>query len=250
MAEMNQREDAFAIWVGNLRKYTEGDLEGDWIRLPQKDAELDRMLNDISNGVDELMIMDIDIGKNCSWMRDIIGEYSDIHDLNVLAKLIGASEHPAVETYLTSGGDLSKSELANLLFQEEKLPFFSYEFEGSENPVVLNSLSEEEKLGYTMIEQDPNLKSFLGTYEIGTSTIGSYVDVGAIGRDFSLNGYVDLHEKGYLDTRMGMPDLNAYSMDEIKQELQQQEDMKMQMEIRQKEVVRQRDRTPEKSPKL
>ncbi|MBO5259036.1 MAG: antirestriction protein ArdA [Agathobacter sp.] len=247
-------ESGLSIWVGNQRKYTEGDLDGKWIRLPKKSEDLETILNQISNhGQDELAIMDIDLGDNCSWLSDYIDEYDDIRELNVLAKLIGENDHPAVDTYLINGGNLTISELANLLIQEEEIPFFPYEFEGSDNPEVMRNLTSEEKMGYTVIEQDKNLKGFLDTYEVGGMTnIGQYINVGNIGRDLSFSDYVDLSENGYLDKRMEFPDLNAYTIEEIEMELDEQE-LKLQklepQKVEQKEQIKQKEKTPT-GPKL
>lgn len=88
----------FSAWVGNLHAYTEGKTEGRWIDFPQSKENLQKAINDISkNGAHEIFIADYDFRDDCTYLNNIFSEYSSISELNVIAKLIGSEQHPAVE---------------------------------------------------------------------------------------------------------------------------------------------------------
>lgn len=72
------------IWIGNLRKYNEGSLCGDWISLPtdKTSKEIFKDLN-INLNTDEYFIADYESEFNFN--RD---EYANIDELNKLAKII------------------------------------------------------------------------------------------------------------------------------------------------------------------
>lgn len=235
------KEAPFEVWLGNLRKYTEGDLEGKWISFPQGESELQEMVRKIAGpDNDELMIMDISTREDCGYMREIIGEWSKVDELNTVAKLIGDEPHPAVEAYLQAN-IVSLQELANLFMQESEIAYFPYDFDGSDNPEVMNMLSAEEKMGYTYIERFPGLQSELENLQINETSIMSYLDVGAIGRDLSFSGSY-LTDHGYYDERMKAPNLSLYTMDQIKEELAQQEQQARQEEQAQQEQKEQQEK--------
>ena len=79
-------KNQFSIWIANLAKYTEGNLDGQWVELPKSEEELRSIINSISNnGKDEVMIFDFDIDENLAYLRDDVSEYSNIYELNILA---------------------------------------------------------------------------------------------------------------------------------------------------------------------
>lgn len=248
----NKVENTFGVWLGNLHKYTEGDLEGEWVYFPQKEEHLQEVINRISGpNKDELMIFDTDMGESCEYLGEMIGEWSRVDELNTIARLLGNEEHPAVEAYLQNASNLSLTELANLIMQEDEIAYYPYEFEGSDNQKVMEALSGEAKMGYTMIEADEDLKRFLKNKTIGTSNMMNYVDAEAIGRDMSLSDYVSLTESGYYDKRADSLNLSAYTMDEIKEELAEREVQQQKTEkIVQKGKSKEQQRTPRFTPTL
>lgn len=217
-------EAPFEIWVGNLAAYTEGRLVGEWIPLPQKEERLDEAIAKISrNRKDEIMIMDYSIRSNCRFMRSYINEWDNVKELNTIARLIGDEEHRKVEAYLENDSGLSLLEIANLFMQEDEISFYPYEFEGSNNPDIMNELSDEEKMGYTLVERDIELKNRLEEMTVGGMTVLDYLDVGAIGRNYSLSGYATLYENGYYNLSESGPDLHHYTMEEIAEEIAERE---------------------------
>lgn len=217
------KDNPITLWVGNQRTYTEGNIVGEWINLPMEDSKLEEVLSNISNDFkDEMYIADSSFREDCSYLYDVISEYDRVQDINVVAKLIGDKSHPAVEIYLKYDKNVSMEQIANLLLQEDEINYFTYEFDGVDNPNVLNALSNEMKLGYTMIENDSQLKETLEKLEVDGISIMNYVNVEDIGRDMVLSGFIEIGDEGYLDIRYLSLDLEKYSIKEINQELEQE----------------------------
>lgn len=219
----NEKKEApISIFLENLSLYAEGKSNGEWIRLPQEENELRKIYGKIA-GVDgaETFITDFSVRDDCMYARKIIGEWSNVFELNTIASLIGDEPHPSIEAYMQEN-EPTLLEFANLFMQEEEIPFYSYEFEGSDNPEVMERLSKEEKMGYTMLESNLELKNMLEDIPLGNANVMSYLDVEAVGRDLSLSGDVTLTESGYFDERMGVPDLTSYSWKMIRDELAKQ----------------------------
>lgn len=213
----------FEIWVGNLAAYTEQRVEGEWIPLPQKEEVLEEAIAKISrNRKDEIIIMDYSIRSNCRFMRSYINEWDNVMELNTIARLIGDGEHRKVEAYLDNDSGLSLSEIANLLMQEDKIPFYPYEFNGSDSFETMENLSNEQKMGYTLLEGDMELKSQLEAMQINGVSVLNYIDVEEIGRDYSYNS-ATLYKDGYYDMEAGRPNLKLYTMEEIAEQLEERE---------------------------
>lgn len=240
--EMKQKNEApFGVYLENLAVYTAGGTKGRWISLPQEDNELRRIIKSIAPNGEELMIMDTDVREECAYMRDVIGEWDNIYELNTIARLVGNEPHPSVQAYIESNGNLSLQEIANLFMQEDEIPYFPYEFEGMENPEVWENLSPEAKMGYTVLEHTPGVEQ-IENMQINDTSLLEYINIEAIGRDMSLNGTM-LKENGYFNTLAEGPDLKAYTMDEIREELAEKEKAVH-------PVQKERQRTPELSPSL
>ncbi len=223
---MSIPEKPIEIFVGNLARYTEGVLDGRWLALPMQQKELDAALNEISkNGRDELILMDRYVRSDCACLGELVGEWSNISDINTVASLIGDGLSPAVEAYAASAGISNLEELANIILQEERIPFYEYSFEGADDPEVMDHLSKEEKMGYTMIEQEEELKRQLDTLTIGGVPLSCYINVEEVGRDLSYNGYFHLYEYGYVNTQEKVPDLSLYKMEEITKSISADKDI-------------------------
>lgn len=213
---MSIPEKPIEIFVGNLARYTEGVLDGRWLALPMQQKELDAALNEISkNGRDELILMDRFVRSDCTCLGELVGEWSNINDINTIASLIEDGLSPAVDFFAAISDISTLEELANIILQEERIPFYEYAFEDADDPEVMDRLSNEEKMGYTMIEQDEKLKRQLEMLTVGGVPLIAYIDVNAIGRGLSLSGYVDLCEYGYINKTEKGPDLSLYKMEEF-----------------------------------
>lgn len=218
------KNNPISIWVGNLHLYNTGKLEGDWINLPMKDEELDAVLAEISrDGRHEVMIFDKESREDCQAICNEIGEYEDIHEVNLVAKLLGNEPHPAVELFVEHSGSLSLREIANLIYQEDEIPYYEYDFDGIQDKNSFSLMSDETKLGYTMIEQNEKLKKVLESTKVNGTSLYSYVDVNGIGRDAVLSGYVEVAEYGYLERSVEGPKLDKYTVEQINAEIKEEE---------------------------
>lgn len=87
-------DDTIRAWVGNLGKYNEGELVGEWIDLPISKADYDAMLkrigigsaDDFGNPYEETFVADYD--DPYGFVYDQFGEYPNMIELNAMAKAI------------------------------------------------------------------------------------------------------------------------------------------------------------------
>lgn len=221
------------VWIGNLGKYNEGELVGEWLNLPVSSKELDTFLREKvglqlsqaevekaleENGVcyEEYMINDYETDLPIK-----VDEYSSLTMLNLLAM---ASERvnnmEAVEAYIDSQGTTDIKEIINIMLQENDIPFYSYEEDSS-------SLSNQEKYGMTKAKLS-------GLEEIlENNNVTNYFDYEGYGDE----DYVDLYDSGYFDsTGASEVDLNYYSLEEIKKELDYNEEKQDKLKVVFKEV--------------
>lgn len=188
------------IWIGNLGKYNEGDLVGDWINLPKSEEGINKFLKEVvglNNEYEEYMINDYETDLPYK-----VSGYDSIQRLNLLAKVSENIQNmEAIEGYANLEGDLSIEELMNLIIQEDDILYYNYDINNQ-------NMSAEEKYGYMLIEM-MGLKEVLEKHEID-----GYFDYERYGRDAETSGYVELLDKGYIDRSESL-DLNKYSLLEI-----------------------------------
>ena len=209
------------VWIGNLGKYNEGELVGEWLELPVSKKELDTFLRE-KVGL-QLTQEEVDkaLAENCvcyeeyminDYETDLpikVSEYSNLTMLNLLAL---ASERvnnmEAVEAYIDSQSTDDIEEIINIMLQEDEIPFYSYE-EDSEY------LSNEEKYGMSKA-------NWTGLQEVlDQHNVTSYFDYERYGADDD----VTLYDSGYLDNyEASNIDLHYYSLKEIKDELDYNEE--------------------------
>lgn len=213
------------VWIGNLGKYNEGELVGEWLELPVSKKELDTFLREklglqltqaevekalTEDGVcyEEYMINDYETDLPIK-----VSEYSNLNMLNLLAM---ASERvnnmEKVEAFIECEGTDDIEEIINIMLQEEDIPYYFYD-NNSE------FLSKEEKYGLMKADW-MGLNEILDKYKIS-----SYFDFEAYGKEDDLSGFVELYDDGYIDkSAMNEVDLHYYSLKEIKDELNYEED--------------------------
>lgn len=212
------------VWIGNLGKYNEGELVGEWLSLPVTDKELENFLREkvglqltqkevdeslAKNGIcyEEYMINDYETDLPIK-----VSEYSNLNMLNLLAK---ASERvtnmEAVEAYIECENTDDIEEIINIMLQEDRIPYYTY---GIEN----DTLSKEAKYGMQKAEM-------MGLTELlQKHNIENYFDYEAYGDEDDLSGYVELFDEGYIDrSETNAVDLHLYSSEEIKEELSDEE---------------------------
>lgn len=197
-----KEEGVFKAHVTNINKYNEGDLVGEWLTFPTTTENVNRLFEYIGlTGENKgYFVSDYNV-SNQNYLDEILGEYVDINDLNMIATLINKNEvnQEAVEAYVNETPDIDIVELGNVLLQANEIPFIEYSLskEQSEN------LSKEQKYGYTWLE---------GTGEtsyLERTGLLEYIDVEKIGRESELSGKITLYNSGYFDRTVEM-DLTKY----------------------------------------
>ena len=146
------------VWIGNLGKYNEGELVGEWLELPVSKKELDTFLQEkvglqltqeevemslAENGVcyEEYMINDYETDLPIQ-----ISEYENLDNLNLLATIAeNVNDMDAINAYVDSQGEMTIEELANLMEQEDNIAYYRF----SNDNLFMSS---EEKMGYEMAE--------------------------------------------------------------------------------------------------
>lgn len=200
------------VWIGNLGKYNEGELKGGWLELPKSKDEINEFLQNVvglNKEYEEYMINDYETDLPYK-----VGEYENLDSLNLLAKVSEKIEDmDVILGYQESEGDLDIVELMNLIMQEEDISFYNY----TEDSITL---SNERKYGYTVAES----MGLLDTLQ--ENNIEMYFDFEEFGKDCAMNDYVELLEKGYIDKNDSNIRLNLYSEEEIRNMIEESNDMK------------------------
>ena len=121
------------VWIGNLGKYNEGELVGEWVRFPTTRKELDAVMKRIGIGscdvfgqpYEEMFIGDYDC--YVKGMSDYLGEYESLDELNYLTARIERMYDDEFEKFVAGiayGENLSSAkDLINLTYNLENLEY-------------------------------------------------------------------------------------------------------------------------------
>lgn len=226
MATESGSKNGISVYVVNLGKYNEGELVSDWITLPVPQVELDRFLSEkvgleldpqaaFEKGMrgervyEEYGILDFDFDKGLKALNYRPKMCPNLGDINLLAACLVRLNDSALEAVKLCAEqnifDSDPLKFANLAVQADEIPFYSYCFDGIG---YAGSWSDEEKLGYTLLEGSP-AKAAMEEMEIF-----DYFDVERYGQAASHN--CTLGDNGYLDCCGDFPDLEFYDRDELK----------------------------------
>lgn len=202
----------FSVFVQNLGAYSEGNIVGDWIDLPQRKEVIDRFLKEkvkINNNYQEYEIADI---EDFPFEHNII-QCADLQEINKLAVIYSLLDEQQIEAtigYCENSGniDMNIEELINVCMQAEMI-YYSYYFEGVE---YCSMFSKEEKYGYSLAEENGIHKLLVD------NNIEYCFDFEKYGRDASISNNIALLEKGYLDLSDTL-NLQAFSKEEIQEKV-------------------------------
>jgi antirestriction protein len=162
-------ESTTRIWLGDLGKYNEGELVGEWIELPMDPEELTKKVHQYSNGgTTDYFLADWEPGNV---PEKLFSEHSSPWELNQLAQtLADYSEHDLARVnYLVEDVGVS---FADALVQYEDVTFY----EGMNLTQVAESLVDDGCFG-----------------EIPES-IQYFIDFEKIGRELRHDGYTETNE--------------------------------------------------------
>ena len=184
----------FGVWIGNLGKYNEGALAGEWVRFPTTRDELDAVMKRIGIGscdvfgqpYEEWFIGDYDC--YVKGMSGYLGEYESLDELNYLASRIDRMYDDEFDAFLAAielGDNISDAkDLINLTYSIE-----DYEFE----PDVR---SDAELGSYALDEWSPELLKDMGD-------MAQYFNFEKYGRDIRINEGGIFTEYGYVSCPSG-----------------------------------------------
>lgn len=240
------------VWIGNLGKYNEGELVGEWLKLPVSKQELDAFLKEKvglqltqaevdkaleEDGVcyEEYMINDYETDLPIK-----ISEYENLENLNLLATIAeNVNDMDAINAYVDSQGEMTLEELANLMEQEDDIAYFKF---SNDNP----SMSSDEKMGYEMAEATGLLDT------LRKMQIEDFFDFEGYGRSWE-NGNITILDNGYIDFGDSDIDLRRYTLEELKEQYDLEDTKKLKVifkEVGKDPVVMEIDDTLEAKQKL
>ena len=240
------------VWIGNLGKYNEGELVGEWLKLPVSKQELDTFLREKvglqltqaevdkaleEEGVcyEEYMINDYETDLPIK-----ISEYENLDNLNLLATIAeNVNDMDAINAYVDSQGEMTLEELANLMEQEDDVAYFRFSNDSS-------SMSAEEKMGYEMADATGLLST------LQKLQIEEFFDFEGYGSSWE-NGDITILDNGYIDFGDSDIDLNRYTLEELKEQYDLEETKKLKVifkEVGKDPVVMEIDDTLEAKQKL
>ena len=240
------------VWIGNLGKYNEGELVGEWLKLPVSKQELDTFLREKvglqltqtevdkaleKDGVcyEEYMINDYETDLPIK-----IYEYENLDNLNLLATIAeNVNDMDAVNAYVDSQGEMTVEELANLMEQEDDIAYFRFSNDSS-------FMSAEEKMGYEMADATGLLST------LQKLQIEEFFDFEGYGSSWE-NGDITILDNGYIDFGDSDIDLNRYTLEELKEQYDLEETKKLKVifkEVGKDPVVMEIDDTLEAKQKL
>ena len=240
------------VWIGNLGKYNEGELVGEWLKLPVSKQELDTFLKEKvglqltqaevdkaleEEGVcyEEYMINDYETDLPIK-----ISEYENLDNLNLLATIAeNVNDMDAINAYVDSQGEMTLEELANLMEQEDDIAYFRFSNDSS-------SMSAEEKMGYEMADATGLLST------LQKLQIEEFFDFEGYGSSWE-NGDITILDDGYIDFGNCDIDLNRYTLEELKEQYDLEETKKLKVifkEVGKDPVVMEIDDTLEAKQKL
>lgn len=240
------------VWIGNLGKYNEGELVGEWLKLPVSkqeletflrekvglqltQAEVDKALEEEGVCYEEYMINDYETDLPIK-----ISEYENLDNLNLLATIAeNVNDMDAINAYVDSQGEMTLEELANLMEQEDDIAYFRFSNDSS-------SMSAEEKMGYEMADATGLLST------LQKLQIEEFFDFEGYGSSLE-NGDITILDNGYIDFGDSDIDLNRYTLEELKEQYDLEETKKLKVifkEVGKDPVVMEIDDTLEAKQKL
>lgn len=169
----------FRIWIGNLGKYNEGELEGEWVDLPCDDlyetlgGVYERI--GINDEYEETFIADYDNDYGYA-----VGEYDDLDYLNEIAEELEALPDYECDVWesLHDGG-YNHDEIMTIIRNGD---YITYE--------DCNNMGDVAMLAYEMSGQLAEIEKVMPSY---------YVDWDSIGRDMDIEGSFYPCGNGYVE---------------------------------------------------
>lgn len=169
-------------FVTNLGRYNEGYLDGEPLKLPATTEEVQALLKHIHvDGVRYEEIFITNYETDIPGLRDCLGEYESIDELNYLASLLDDMEEWELKKFSAAVELGNHTEnVKDLINLTQNLD--CYEF--------YPGVTDNKELGCYLIDELD--------WETIPESLESYFDYEAYGRDFSINEDGDFYKSGYV----------------------------------------------------
>lgn len=170
-------------WIGNLGKYNEGELVGEWVKFPTEAEELAKVFERI--GIDGAQYEEYflaDYESDAISVQGILGEYSNLDEINYLAHLLEELEQQGDLEGYSLVADMEASSIKDAINLTQCIGDFMPNME----------ITTETDLGYYLIEEvnGIDLDKLMG------ENMSYYFDHEAYGRDAVAGGDIVLSNAG------------------------------------------------------
>ena len=171
-------------FITNLGKYNEGELCGEWLKLPAAKADVQALFSRIGvDGViyEEMFITDYD--TDIDGLYSCLGENESLNELNYLASMLSDMEDWELEKFEAAlkYGDYTGS-VKDLINLAQNLDCYDY----------IPGIEDEEDLGRHYIEE-------IGSLEV-PEYLENYFNYDAYGRDISIDNGGLFTKDGYIES--------------------------------------------------
>jgi len=171
-----------SAYITNLGKYNEGDLCGEYLKLPATKEDVKALLSRI--GIDGVIYEEIiitDYETDIDFLRRFLGEYESVYELNYLAAMLADMDEWELKKFeaLLEYGEYTSC-VQDLINLTQNLDCYEYE------PDITNN----EELAYYYIGQIETLSI--------PEHLENYIDFESYGSDISINEGGVFTNNGYV----------------------------------------------------
>lgn len=166
------RNADISIFLTNLSAYNEGNLIGEWVKLPCSAEDVQRVFerNHITNE-SGWFISDYDLNAGLLNMKEEIGMYANLDELNYTAAVINELSDDDYKKFecIVSSGIESFSSVLDYVTLAQNLDCFD-----------MIPAQDDDELGIYLMADIP-------LPDVNDVSLSAYIDYEAIGRDFIMN---------------------------------------------------------------
>lgn len=185
--QSNEQCCPFEAFIANLGKYNEGQLIGEWVRLPTTPETVQAVFQRIGVGCpsyEEYFIADYTF--HVDGLYNKLGEYEDLDELNYLTAQIAELEPDELQVFQAAAihGD-NASSVKDLINLTKNLDGYTF----------CPDIHSEEDYGYYLIDECETLQV--------PEELKGYIDYEAYGRDVVIEESGEFTARGYISYNQG-----------------------------------------------
>ena len=166
------KESNISIFLTNLNAYNEGNLIGEWVKLPCSAEDMKNVFERNHVTTDSgWFISDFELNENLSNMKNEIGMYTNVDELNYVAAVIDNLDDEDYKKFecVVSSGVESFSSILDYVTLAQNLDCYD-----------IIPVTDNEELGEYLMNDIP-------LPNINDVSLSAYIDYESIGRDFMIN---------------------------------------------------------------